>query len=190
MNTIGICILFFLITQLSFVYGQENDSWVLGTGVNIIDNSGSRFDELLNIEENWNLSRLIKVSIEKRFAYDFGIEAAVSLNSFSQGKIINSEINQEEINYIAIDIMAKNYCSNYWLDPRHAKYNIYVAAGWGGNFFNEIINNTINVGTGTNVKISTYTWLNFQTLGKFSIDDNTAGNANHLQHSMSVIFWL
>lgn len=190
MNWIKILILFFYIMKGNSIHCQENNSWVLGAGLNIIDNSGSRFDELLNIKENWNLSKLVKVSVEKRFEYDFGTVLSLSLNQFERGKKINSIMNSESVNYFAIDVMAKNYFSNYWHDPRHAKYDSYLVAGWGGNFFNSVMNNTINIGFGLNIKIKPHTWINFQTIGKFSIDNNTIGNANHLQHSISVVFWL
>ncbi|KAA1244176.1 hypothetical protein F0000_17595 [Aquimarina sp. RZ0] len=182
--------LVFLCTGMLISSGQESDPWSLGIGVNIVDNSGSRFDELLNIKENWNISRLLKATIEKRFEYDFGVEISFSMNSFTRGKVINSVVNQEKVNYFAVDVMVKNYFSNYLEDARHAKFALYIVGGWGGNFFNATINETLNIGIGLNIKLGTYLWLNFQTLGKFSIDENTPGNANHLQHSTSVIFWL
>lgn len=184
-----LCILFFVL-KASFIYAQENHPWVVGLGVNVVDNSGSRFDELLDVENNWNLSRLVKGTLEKRFTYDYGVELSMSLNRFTVGKKINSTAISQEVNYFAVDIMAKNYTTNYWQDARHAKYTGYIIGGWGGNFFNNVINNTINIGLGLNIRLGVYMWLNFQTLGKFSIDNNTPGNANHLQHSISTILWL
>ncbi len=186
-------IVLFIVVNTTFVCAQRNDSWVLGVGINIVDNSGSRFDELLDIENNWNLSRLLKTTLEKRFEYDYGLEVGFSINEFSNGKTINSEINQKNINYFAVDVMIKNYTSNYWLwgcDCHNPWYNLYIVGGWGGNIFNGGINNTLNIGFGMNIKLGIYMWLNFQTLGKFSIDNNTSGNANHLQHSISMIFQL
>ncbi|WP_025743583.1 hypothetical protein [Aquimarina pacifica] len=185
-------VIVFFITKIFMVHAQENNPLVLGIGVNIVDNSGSRFDELLDIENNWNLSRLLKVTLEKRFDYDYGAELSLSINRFTEGKVINGIVVDQKTNYFAIDIMAKNYTSNYWQDPRHAWYNGYVIGGWGGNFFDTRINNTLNIGFGINfqLKKNQYLWINFQTLGKFSIDANTPGNANHLQHSISIIFWL
>jgi len=190
MNFIKVVILLFFMFKGSMIISQEYDPWILEIGINIVDNSGSRFEELLDIEDNWNLSKLVRASIEKRFDYDFGAVLALSLNEFSRGKKINSVINNGRADYFAIDVMMKNYTSNYWHDARHAKYDAYLIGGWGGNFFNSDINNTINLGFGLNIKIKTYTWISFQTLGKFSIDNNTPGNANHLQHSVSVVFWL
>ncbi|WP_271782584.1 hypothetical protein [Aquimarina algiphila] len=184
-------LIFFIKTSLAF--SQENYSWILGLGINTVDNSGSRFDELLEIENNWNISRLAKATLEKRFEYDYGLEVGFSINKFSGGKTINSEINQESLEYFAIDLMVKNYISNYWLwgcDCNNPWYNLYITGGWGGNFFNGGINNTLNIGFGMNIKLGIYMWLNFQTLGKFSIDNNTPGNANHLQHSISLQFLL
>ncbi|MDY8136899.1 hypothetical protein [Aquimarina sp. 2201CG5-10] len=190
MDLIKVLTLLFFIIKGGTIFSQEYDPWILGVGVNIVDNSGSRFDELLDVENNWNLSKLIKGSIERRFEYDFGAVMVLSINEFDRGKKINSVINNERVNYFAVDIMIKNYTSNYWKDPRHSKYDAYIIGGWGGNFFDWVLNNSINVGVGLNIKIRTYTWLNFQTIGKFSIDNNTPGNANHLQHSVSVVFWL
>ena len=174
--------------KYSNISAQEFDSWLMGVGVNVVDNSGSRFDELLNIEENWNVSKLLKMTLERRFEYDFGAVLAFSLNEFTIGKKINGELINEDVNYFAVDIMLKNYISNYWKDPKKTKSDQYVLIGWGGNFFDWVINNTVNIGLGLNIKIGVFTWIDFHTIGKFSIDDNTAGNANHLQHSLSVVF--
>ncbi len=178
------------IIALSSITAQENDPWIVGIGINIVDNSGTQFDELLNVEDNWNLSKLVKISLEKRFEYDYGIELAITLNEFTVGKIINNVKNAEDVNYIAFDLMVKNYTTNYFTDPRHSKYQGYVTGGIGANFFGGVINTTIDIGFGLNFKISEYILLNLQTLGKFSIDNNTLGNANHLQHSISTIIWL
>jgi hypothetical protein len=178
----------FIIT--SFSYAQENNPWVLSLGVNVVDNSGSRFDELLDVKNNWNISRLVKMAVEKRFEYDYGVELSMSVNKFTKGKKINSIYSSEIINYFAIDIMAKHYITNHWKDPRHSTNSGYLIGGWGGNFFDKVINNTLNIGLGLNIKLGMYMWINFQTLGKFSIDNNTPGNANHLQHSVSAVLWL
>ncbi len=183
-------ILGFYIMNVLIIYGQENDRWIAGIGINIVDNSGTRFDELLYVADNWNISRLLKGTIEKRFKYDWGIELSFSMNQFSKGKKINLIENENNRDYYAIDTMLKNYTSNYWQDARHAWYTAYIVVGWGGNFFNGGLNNTINVGAGINIKMKHGFWINFQTLGKFSIDNNTPGNANHLQHSISTIIWL
>ncbi|MFS4448982.1 hypothetical protein [Maribacter sp. 2307UL18-2] len=169
---------------------QEHDPWVIGIGFNIVDNSGTRFKQLLNIQENWNVSRLLVASVEKRFDYDYGVQSLFAINQFNEGKTINSEDNSSDIGYYSLDILFKNYTSNYFLNPKRSWFTGFVMAGAGASLFNRGINKTLNVGFGFNIKIEYELRLSFQTLGKFSIDNNTPGNANHLQHSVSLIKWL
>lgn len=189
-RTVICCILILCWARYAVVLAQENDPWLLGIGLQAVDNSGSRFLELFHIEENWNFSKPFKAIVEKRFAYDYGVLVGLSYNEFTIGKKINSVLNTQRITYFAMDIMLRNYTSNYWKDPRYTSTDQYLIAGWGANFFDWIINNSINIGLGTHIKIMDYTWIDLQTLAKFSIDNNTPGNANHLQHSISVVFWL
>ncbi len=171
-------------------FSQDDNPWVLGVGFNTVDNSGTRFKQLLNITDNWNLSRLLKFSAEKRFLFDYGIELSTTLNKFNSGKMINSEFNIQEVNYLSVDIMAKNYVSNYFTNPQHSTYTGYIVGGLGNNFFDGVLNQTLNAGFGINIRIKYDLRINLQTLGKFSIDDNSPGDSSHLQHSISIIKWI
>jgi len=179
-----------IFSGIFFLNSQESDPIVVGLGFNAVDNSGSRFSEILNVSENWNLSRLIKVSVEKRFDYDHGIIGELSVNKFKVGKTINSEQIENSLGYLALDIMFKNYTTNYILDPKHAKYEGFVTAGFGANLIGSELAKTINVGFGFNIYLDFDLRLNLQTIGKFSIDSATSGNANHIQHSITLIKWI
>ena len=169
---------------------QESDPIVIGVGVNAVDNSGSQINELLNISDNWNLSRLLQLSIEKRFDYDYGFIAALSMNKFSDGKTINTEYNKTNLDYFSLDVMIKNYTSNYFLDPKHANIEGYAVGGLGANFIGSELAKTINFGFGLNFNLDYHLRINIQSIAKFSIDSATAGNANHFQHSISLIKWI
>ncbi|QKX03919.1 hypothetical protein HN014_03020 [Aquimarina sp. TRL1] len=169
---------------------QESHSWVFGLGFNVVDNSGTQLSQMLNIEDNWNISRLIKVSGEKRFEYDYGVELNMTLNEFTQGKMINSELNTVNTNYLAIDALFKNYTTNYFLDPRHSWYDGFLTGGAGGSFFDSTMNVTLNFGFGINFKINESVRFNFMSLAKFALINNSTGNANHFQHSVSTIIWM
>lgn len=186
-KTLIYCLLFLITSE---VCAQEYDPLVVGVGFNIVDNSGSRFNELLNLRENWNFSRLVMVSVEQRFDYDYGLKGIFSVNRFNQGKTINSEDNSRDLSYYSLDILFKNYTTNYFLNPRRSWFTGFVVAGVGASLFNNGINKTLNVGFGFNIRLEYELRLSFQTLGKFSIDNATPGNANHLQHSVSLIKWL
>ncbi|MEL7270200.1 MAG: hypothetical protein AAGL34_11550 [Bacteroidota bacterium] len=188
MKTLLIYFSFFLV--ISEVCAQEYDPLVIGVGLNIVDNSGSRFRELLNVGENWNFSRLLMVSVEQRFDYDYGLKGILAINQFNEGKTINNEDNTRDLSYYSLDILFKNYTSNYFLNPRRSWFTGFVVAGAGASLFNRGINKTLNAGFGFNIRIEYELRLSFQTLGKFSIDNATPGNANHLQHSVSLIKWL
>lgn len=184
----GLLLSFFLC--VFFLRAQESNPLVIGVGFNAVDNSGSRFSELLNIADNWNVARLFRVTVEKRYHFDYGFIGALSLNKFNVGKKINSEENKSSLGYLSLDIMFKNYTTNYILNPKHAKYEGFVAAGFGANLIGTELAKTINVGLGINICLNFNLRLNLQTVGKFSIDNATSGNANHIQHSITLIKWL
>ncbi|WP_430905493.1 hypothetical protein [Maribacter sp. 2-571] len=190
MNLVKGALLVILLLPLQMVSAQEHDPLVVGVGFNVVDNSGSRFSGLLNASENWNISKLIMVSAEQRFRYDYGLKAIFALNRFNEGKVINSLNNTNNTNYYSMDLLFKNYTTNYFLNPRRSWFTGFIVAGAGGSYFNKNINKTLNTGFGFNIKIEHELRLSFQTLGKFSIDNATPGNANHLQHSVSLIKWL
>jgi len=179
-----------IFTGVFFLSAQESDPIVVGVGVNSVDNSGSRFSEVLNVKENWNFSRLLRITVEKRYDFDYGVIAALSMNKFNVGKTINSEENKTSLGYLSLDIMFKNYTTNYFLDPKHAKYEGFVAAGLGANLIGSELAKTINLGLGINLYLDFDLRLNLQTVGKFSIDSATSGNANHIQHSITLIKWI
>lgn len=176
------------VTTLSIA--QESDPIVIGIGVNAVDNSGSQINELLNVSDNWNLSRLLQLSIEKRFDYDYGVIAALSMNKFNTGKTINSEDNKSGLGYLSLDLMVKNYTTNYFLDPKHAKYEGFIIGGLGANLIGSELAKTINFGAGLNFYLDFHLRINIQSIAKFSIDSATSGNANHFQHSITLIKWI
>lgn len=169
---------------------QESNPIIVSAGFNIVDNSGSRFSELLNVTENWNVARNVKIAVEKRFKYDFGAEAALSLNKFNSGKKINSETNSGDLNYLSLDLMVKNYTTNYYQNTKRAWYEGYLTGGFGANLIGSELAKTLNFGFGFNIKINYELRISLQTMGKFSIDSATSGNANHLQHSITLIKWI
>jgi hypothetical protein len=179
-----------VLTITSTLAGQESNPIVIGVGINAVDNSGSQINELLNVSDNWNFSRLIQLSIEKRFDYDYGLVATISMNKFNVGKTINSELNKNSLGYLSLDVMAKNYTTNYFIDPKHAKYEGFVVGGLGGNLIGSEFAKTINFGAGLNFYIDFYLRINIQSIAKFSIDSATTGNANHFQHSITLIKWI
>lgn len=190
MELIKYIVVILLLGNVEQTFSQDENPWVVGVGFNIVDNSGTRFKQLLNVTDNWNFSRLLKLTAEKRFAYDYGAEVSLTLNKFDTNKTINSEINITEVNYVSIDIMFKNYISNYFINPQRSTYTGYIVGGLGNNFFDGVLNKTINVGLGFNIRLKYDLRINLQTLGKFSIDNNSRGNSNHLQHSISIIKWI
>ncbi len=188
-RTVGLFVSVVLFFQLSLL-AQESNPIVVSAGFNIVDNSGSRFNELLNVTENWNVARNIKVAVEKRFKYDFGAEAALSLNKFNSGKKINSETNDGDLNYLSLDFMVKNYTTNYYQNTKRAFYEGYFTGGFGANLIGRELAKTLNFGLGLNIKINHELRISLQTMGKFSIDSATSGNANHIQHSITLIKWI
>lgn len=184
MKLIKLLFIVLVIEQLSFasMQGQENDSWFLGAGINVVDNSGRRLTDLFDVQ-NWNFSNLLKLSVEKKIHYDYGILLSFTINKFAKGKRINGTIISDDINYTSIDLMAKNYTTNYFLDIRRSWFEGCVIAGWGFNFFDDKLMNTFNIGGEINIKLSYTTSIGLQSVGKFSVNNNLNGE-NHFQNSI------
>ncbi|GGX04122.1 hypothetical protein [Aquimarina muelleri] len=171
------------------IYSKQENPWVLGIGVNIIYDSGSLFDGIFNIEDNYNYSTPIHLSIEKRFKDDYGFEISSSFNKFLVGKRINNKILDKNINIFIIDGAFKYYITNKYLNKYRAIYEGYLSIGGGSSFYDRSSAITTNLGIGINYYISESIRLNTQATGKISIDNSLQGS-NYIQYNIGLIIRL
>lgn len=99
-------------------------NWSFGVGINVVDDSGTKFRDPLNTTENWNISSPYTISIEYFLDNQFSFVAGASMNKYVEGKNIDSTgvvIKGFEPNYLAIDFSTRFYFgdifTNYTFDP-------------------------------------------------------------------------
>lgn len=160
-------------------------SWIIGLGINAVDDAGSEFENIFNVSDNWNIvpypSRL---SIGRYFKGGFGIEAIGAYNTYQEGKTVDSSPVVEDIDYFSADLRF-SYDLNQilgetgWFDP-------YVGIGAGYTDANNQARGTYNASLGFRTWLSDRWGLDFNSTGKWTMDSNTS--TNHLQHAAGVVY--
>ncbi len=160
-------------------------SWVVGLGINIVDDTATPFGEqFLNIDDTWNMVPYpSRISIGRFFKSGIGLEAIGTYNKYKVGKLIDGKINQAPRDYFAIDgkisyDMNKLVGQTGWFDP-------YVHVGAGYSSIGGLGRSTANAGFGFNTWFSDTWGLNFNTMGKWGIPE---GSTKQLQHSAGVVY--
>lgn len=170
-------------------YSNQENPWVLGVGVNIINDSGSLFNGIFNLKENYNYNAPIRLSIEKRFKDDYGFEISGSFNKFLEGKKINNKIIDKSISIFILDGAFKYYITNKYINKYRALYEGYLSFGGGSSFYDESPAITTNLGIGINYYISESIRFNAQATGKISMDNSLQGS-NYIQYNIGLIIRL
>lgn len=182
--------LFFSIgTMHSQAYRTQENPWILGLGINVVYDSGDIFGGLFDIKDNYNYSNPIRLSIEKRFADDFGFEVSGNFNRFLEGKTVNGNTLEDDINFFALDGMFKYYLTNTYLNKYRAIYEGYLAIGGGSSFYDGTGAATANLAVGINFFISESVRFNAQATGKISIDNSIKGT-NYIHYNFGIIIRL
>jgi OOP family OmpA-OmpF porin len=160
-------------------------SWVLGLGINIVDDTASPFNgNILDIKDSWNAAPYpSSISIARNFSNGLGIKAVGSYNKYKVGKLIDGQINMAERDYYAIDGMVsydlnKLFGETGWFDP-------FLQAGAGYSSIGDIGRTTGNAGFGFNTWLNDNWGLNFNTMGKWGIKE---GDTRQIQHSAGVVY--
>lgn len=185
-------IYYLLVSSIQLVNGQspaKENPWILGFGFNTINDSGGWVSGLFNISDNYNYSNPYRISVEKRFARNYGIEVSTNFNRFLEGKTINRVTLEEDINIIAVDGMLKYYITNLFLDQNRSFYEGYIALGAGKTFYNGVGDIMTDVGFGANYYITEMFRLNAQATAKFSMENKQVGS-NYIQLNLGFIIRL
>tara|TARA_R110002051_G_scaffold145738_1_gene218639 strand:- start:212 stop:1381 length:1170 start_codon:yes stop_codon:yes gene_type:complete len=160
-------------------------SWVAGLGINIVEDTATPFgDTFLRIKDTWNtVPYPSSLSIARNFSNGLGIKAVGSYNKYKVGKLIDGEINMAERDYYAIDGMLsydlnKLFGETGWFDP-------FLQGGAGYSSIGDIGRTTGNVGFGFNTWFNDTWGLNFNTMGKWGIEE---GSTKQVQHTAAVVY--
>lgn len=170
--------------QLTSKDSIVESSWMVGVGINIVDDSGDVFGDLFAVEEQWNVvPHPSRLSIGKYFKNGLGIEAIGTYNKYKVGKKVDGAINNEEIDYLGFDARL-TYDLNQiigqtgWFDP-------YVGIGAGYTDANNLPRGTYNAIVGFRTWFSDKWGLDFNSTGKWSMGNDAT---NHVQHAAGVLY--
>lgn len=189
-SILAVLLLFFQLSIAQDLQLTEKDSivqssWIFGLGFNAVDDAGSEFSNLFDVEDNWNIVPFpSRISIGKYFKNGLGLEAIGSFNRYQEGKTIDNIIITEDIDYYALDLRV-SYDLNQilgetaWFDP-------YVGIGTGYTEANNQGRTTFNASVGFRTWFSDRWGLDLNSTGKWAISSENA--TNHLQHAAGVVY--
>ena len=184
-----------------FLFGQQNDSipqelqltskdsivvssWMVGLGWNIINDSGSRLNNVTDFGERYNAVAFpSRLSIGRYFRSGVGLELIGTYNIYKEGNIIDGSVNPEDKDYYAIDSRL-SYDLNK-LVGQTGFFDPYVGVGLGYSNANDVGFGTYNAILGFRTWFNDRWALDFNATPKWSFGDE---GSNHLQYGASVIY--
>ncbi|WP_299672352.1 OmpA family protein [uncultured Polaribacter sp.] len=180
---LAVIALFALVTVSNVSAQDENNPWVVGFGLNVVDfyNGDDFSDQIKDLLGNsdWNvLPSISRISVDKYLNKGFSLQLAGSLNKI---ETVVAE-NDSDFLYYAIDAIVKYDLNNLvgetaWFDP-------YVYLGGGYTSVDSSGEAMLNVGLGFNTWFNDNLGLNFQTGTKKGFSDNVRA---HYQTSLGLV---
>ncbi|WP_148261505.1 OmpA family protein [Flagellimonas ruestringensis] len=159
--------------------------WLVSLGTNVVDDSGDEFGKLFDLSDAWNMvpypSRL---SFGRYFKNGLGLEAIGSYNKYKEGKIVDNNINPEDVDYWGLDFRV-SYDLNMILGQT-GFFDPYVGIGAGYTDANNQGRGTYNAVLGFRTWLSDHWGLDFNSTGKWAMDSEKA--TNHIQHALGVAY--
>lgn len=159
-------------------------SWVVGLGINIVDDSATPFgSDFIKIKETWNsVPYPSRISVGRFLKNGVGMEAIGTYNRYREGKIVDGRINTALREYYALDgklsyDLNKLFGETGWFDP-------YIHAGAGYSSIGSEGRMTGNAGFGFNTWLNDKWGINLNTMGKWGLKE---GATKQLQHSVAVV---
>ena len=175
------------LSSYSQVIENENNPFVVGLFLNTIDDSGNVFGNLFNFNENYHFKRPFKITGEKRFAEDYGLELALTSNVYEEGKRFNNDIIEEDINFFSVDLAFKYYVTNHIYNKYRNYVEGYLLSGLGQNFYDGDGNTTFNLGGGLNVALTKKIRIVAQATGRIDLSGRLE-RSNFVQYDIGLIY--
>lgn len=159
-------------------------SWMVGVGINAVENTGDMFSNPFNVSE-WNMVPFpSRINIGRYFRSGIGIELIGSYNKYQEGKFIDGiGINPKDEDYFSIDSrisydLNKIIGETAWFDP-------YIGAGLGYTNVLENSFGTYNAVAGFRIWFSDRIGLDVNTTGKWDFEKSSN---NHLQYGAGITY--
>ncbi|MBL6877954.1 MAG: hypothetical protein ISR04_03105 [Flavobacteriaceae bacterium] len=169
-----------LIMLLTFGYStfqaqDANNSWQFSFGISAVDldaDTSSSFNELFDVDENWNVSSgLSMFTLSKYLGDDFSLGLSGSVNSIS--KFADGYEFLNDATYFAGDLMLK-YSLAEALNCKNMEP--FVGVGFGKTWMDSSSWMTSNASLGMNYWVSEIWGLTAQVDYKLNMSDNGRGN--------------
>ena len=160
-------------------------SWMVSLGINVVDDSGDEFGNLLDIQDGWNMVPFpSRISIGRYFQNGIGLEAIGTYNQYQEGKTIDNIVITEDIDYFGIDFRV-SYDLNQIVGET-GFFDPYVGIGAGYTDANNQGRGTYNAVIGFRTWFSDKVGLDFNSTGKWAMSTENA--TNHIQHAIGVVY--
>ena len=159
--------------------------WLVSLGINIVDDSGDEFGDLLDLSDGWNTVPFpSRISVGRYFENGLGIEAIGTYNRYKEGKIVDNAPIAEDVDYLGLDLRL-SYDLNMILGET-GFFDPYIGIGVGYTDANNQGRGTYNAIVGFRTWFSDHWGLDFNSTGKWTM--NTANSSNHIQHALGVVY--
>lgn len=167
------------------MFAQESKKWMVGFGMNFIDNTSSGDGKHLNFS-NWNSTyTLSKLFAQYEVIENFSISSELTINNLSEENIHNGKNIDKNLSFFGVDFNARYNTASLIKLP--AKFTLEPLAGFGFSWADNNPNQSLNVGLSVGYLIGENYGVRLQTLGKFAADQDDISN-NLIQHSFELFF--
>ena len=172
------------IEQLNAKDSLVSSSWIIGVGINIVDDSGDNGLSLGSIGDSWNILPFpSRLSVGKYFDNGLGVELIGTANIYRAGKIIDRNVLSQDEPYWAVDSRL-SYDLNY-LVGETGIFDPYAGVGFGYTHASGLTRSTLNAAVGFRLW-ATSTWgIDINAMGKWWLDNSA--NSNHIQYGAGFV---
>lgn len=161
-----------------------SSSWIVGLGLNIVDDSGRNPIIPASISEEWNIfSFPSRISVGHYFANGLGVEVIGSANMYKAGKTVDSKILGKDEPYWAVDSRITYDLNKVFGET--GKFDPYAGAGFGYTHASGLTRATLNALIGFRYWFSQTWGLDVNGTGKWYANNDAT---NHTQYAAGVVF--
>ena len=177
-----------MVSTFSFAQETKKESkWVIGAGVNFIDNTSSGNNEYFNFS-NWNATLgFSKLSVQYFYNTNLSVSSEFTINRLDKGVDQNGQSIDANLSYFGFDLNARYNVAGLMKLP--SKFSVEPILGVGNAWTSGNPNQSFNTGLSLGYQINETYGVRVQTLGKFAAEKYTVGN-NMIQHSLELYFKL
>ncbi|MCJ8288963.1 MAG: hypothetical protein HRT58_06065 [Crocinitomicaceae bacterium] len=165
--------------------------WMIGVSWSAIDDNGSKFGKLFDVNNSWNLLPYPStITVDRYFKYGWSMEFGATYSKYKLGKLINDSTNYQGT-FFSFDVNAKySFYQLYapsarWIDP-------YLIAGVGYTYREEGAAThapTVNIGGGINLWIYKGIGIRLNSTAKLGVYPGFWETPeNYLHHSAGLVF--